>query len=39
MGNLINLVAIIIGSLVGILIGHKFKEEMKNIIMECTDCL
>lgn len=36
MGNLINFLAIIIGSLVGYFIGHKFKEEMKNIIMECA---
>ena len=36
MGNLVNFIAIIIGSLVGFFVGHKFKEEMKNIIMECT---
>ena len=36
MGNLINFIAIIIGSLVGFFVGHKFKEEMKNIVMDCT---
>ena len=36
MGNIFNFIAIIIGSLLGFLIGHKFKESMKNIIMECS---
>ena len=31
MGNIFNFIAIIIGSLLGFLIGHKFKESMKNI--------
>ena len=36
MGNLVNCAAIILGSLIGFFIGHKFKEDMKNIIMECA---
>ena len=36
MGNIFNFIAIIIGSLLVFLIGHKFKESMKNIIMECS---
>ena len=36
MGNLVNCAAIIFGSLIGFFIGHKFKEDMKNIIMECA---
>lgn len=36
MGNIINFLTIIIGSLVGFFVGHKFKEEMKNIIMDCA---
>ena len=36
MGNLVNCAAIILGSLIGFFIGHKFKENMKNIIMECA---
>ena len=36
MGNIFNFIAIIIGSLLGFFIGHKFKESMKNIIMECS---
>ena len=36
MGNIFNFIAIIISSLLGFLIGHKFKESMKNIIMECS---
>lgn len=34
MGNIINFLAIIVGSLIGYFVGHKFKEEMKNMIME-----
>ena len=36
MGNLVNCAVIILGSLIGFFIGHKFKEDMKNIIMECA---
>ena len=36
MGNLINFLAIILGSLIGFFIGHKFKNEMKDLIMECA---
>ena len=36
MGNLLNCATIILGSLIGFFIGHKFKEDMKNIIMECA---
>ena len=36
MGNIINFIAIIIGSLFGLFMGHMFKENMKNIIMDCS---
>ena len=36
MGNFINFLAIILGSLIGFFVGHKFKNEMKDLIMECA---
>ena len=33
LGNLVNCAAIILGSLIGFFIGHKFKEDMKNILL------
>ena len=36
MGNIVNFITIIMGSLLGLIIGHKFKENMKNIIMDCS---
>ena len=35
MGIFTDFLAIIIGSLLGLLIGKKFKENMRNIIMDC----
>ena len=36
MGNFINFLAIILGSLIGFFVGHKFKNEMKDLLMECA---
>ena len=36
MGNFINFLAIILGSLIGFFVGHKFKNEMKDLIMDCA---
>ena len=36
MGNIINFIVIIVGSLIGLIIGHKFKDNLKNIIMDCS---
>ena len=36
MGNIVNFIAIIMGSILGLIIGHKFKENMKEIIMDCS---
>ena len=33
-GTIINIVAIILGSLIGILLGKKFKEDTKNLITD-----
>jgi len=37
LGNVVNGIVIILGRLTGFFIGHKFKEDMKNIIMECAE--